>query len=85
MTDTIFDLTYGTITKSCGDVPDWKIAAIENTGGSITDLNTALSWIQGESDFMGQEHRPLAGVSMEIYEILTADEIEEGDQWQDFW
>lgn len=70
-------LTYQVISRRCGTLPTWQVAAIEKTGGSIADLEIALAWAEGESDVMGEERRPLAGQALRIYEILMAD----SDEW----
>lgn len=72
-------LTYDAITRCCGELPAWQIAAIERTGGSYADLEVALAWASGESDVMGEERQPLTGDALRIYEILTADQ----DEWDD--
>lgn len=69
-------LTFDAISRSCRDLPDSKIAAIESTGGSFSDLEIALGWATGENDVMGEERLPLAGKALRIYEILISEESE---------
>jgi hypothetical protein len=67
------------ILKMCGELADWKIAAIERSRGSLEELEVALAWAAGESDVMGKERHPLAGSALRLYEILMADE----DEWEE--
>ena len=75
------DLTHDLVIKIAGDIADEKIAAILGCGGTLEDLEEAVAWASGESDVMGDERLPLVGVASEIYEILTADEIEEDERY----
>ena len=65
------------IVRMCGELPDWKIAAIERSGASLRDLEVALAWASDESDVMGEARLPLTGKALAVYEILMADEDEE--------
>jgi hypothetical protein len=59
-----------------GDILDQTVTAIVATGGSLADLETAMAFVYGESDAMGEERRPLSGAAAEIYDLLT---LEQGD------
>lgn len=72
-------LTHDAIRQRCRDIEDWKVAAIEEIGGDLADLDAALAWIAGESDVMGKERRPLEAEAARIYDILSAGE----DDWED--
>lgn len=62
------------ITKICGELPDWKISAIEKSGASLNDLQVALVWAAGEDDVMAESGHKLEGAALTVYEILMADE-----------
>jgi hypothetical protein len=72
-------LTAAEVRHLCGEVPDWKVAAIVATGASVGEIETAIAWAAGEDDVMGEARRPLAGTAGAVYDILTADE-EYGDE-----
>jgi hypothetical protein len=64
------------IRRLCGDLLDWKVAAILATDASQVDIEAAMAWLEGESDVMGEERRPLAGRSAAVYDLLVrADEF----------
>lgn len=69
-------LTRDAIIQACGVLSDQKVAAIEQTGGSLEDLEVALAWSAGESDVMGEERKPLHGTARRLYEILMEGEQE---------
>ena len=37
----------GDIRRLCGGIADWKIAAIEQSGASLGDIEAALAWADG--------------------------------------
>jgi hypothetical protein len=63
----------------CGAIPDWKVTKIIGTGASFTDVQTAATWPQGESDIMGEQGRVCSSRARQVYEILLA----EDDIWND--
>jgi hypothetical protein len=67
-------LTYSDIVGICGDMVDWKVTAIIDTGASAAELEAAWAWSQGADEALGEERRPLAGVTAAVYDILIADE-----------
>jgi hypothetical protein len=71
-------LTREDVAHMCGDIPDWKVAAIEKNGASAVELELALAWAYGESDVAGEARLPLKGRAAELYEILVGDE----EAWQ---
>lgn len=60
-----------------GDIGDLKIAAIEETGATLEQLERAVKWWKGESDVMGEARDRLSGVEAEIYEILVSEDEDE--------
>lgn len=72
-------LAASEVRRLCGDVADWKIAAIVATGAGVDDIEVAIAWAAGEDDVMGEERRPLVGAAAAVYDILTADD-EYGDE-----
>jgi len=67
-------VTHDMIVEMVGEIGNAKIAAILAAGPTIEDLEEAVAWAAGESDVMGEERLPLAGVAARVCEILTADE-----------
>ncbi|MGD9867013.1 MAG: hypothetical protein AB7U38_03330 [Hyphomicrobiales bacterium] len=68
------------LTRLCGDVPEWMIIALLETGATARDVEAALLWSQGVSDIAGDERVPLTGAAAAVYDILTTDQDEEGDR-----
>lgn len=66
--------THEDVRRVCGDVADWKVAAILATGANLDEIETAVAWDAGEDDVMGEERRPLIGAAAAVYDILIADE-----------
>lgn len=58
---------------------DAKVAAIQATGATSDQLEQAVAWACGESDVMGEERRPLSGVVARLYDILTADRLDDDE------
>jgi hypothetical protein len=67
-------LTREDVAHMCGDIPDWKVAAIEKSGANAEELELALAWTYGESDVAGEARLPLTGLAAQVYEILVGDE-----------
>lgn len=73
MTDVRSDLTAADVRGICGDILDWKVAAILELRPTAGDVEAAAGWASGQDD-LGRFGRPLSGVTAQVYEILTADE-----------
>jgi len=67
-------VTHEMVVGLIGEISNAKIAAILAAGPTLEDLEEAIAWATGESDVMGEERLPLAGVAAQVYEILTFDE-----------
>ena len=74
MSTTSSRTSYESITRLCGELPDWKIVEIERSGASLKDLEIALAWAADESDVMGEARLPLQGTARRVYEILMTGE-----------
>ena len=70
-------VTHDDILRILGEMSDAKVAAIEATGATLSELEEVSAWIAGEDDVMGELEKPAAGIVGEVYEIVTADEVEE--------
>ena len=70
-------MTHDEVVRLCGDVEDWKVGAIIETGASQAELEQAVAWSMGEDDVMGEERKPLTGRVAQVCEILTRDEEDE--------
>ena len=70
------------VRRHCGDILDWQVEAILETGATVEDLNAARAWMDGQDDVMGEERRPLTGTAAQVYDILAAGEPfdDEGDR-----
>lgn len=73
-------LSHNEIIGVCGDILDWKIKAIIETGASLAELEAARAWAEGADEVLGEEREPLSGVTADVYDILTADEELEDDR-----
>jgi hypothetical protein len=62
------------IRRLCGDILDWQVEAILETGADAEDLTEALAWYGGQDDVMGEERKPLSGAAGRIYDVLQAGE-----------
>lgn len=72
-------LDHDELRRLCGDIPEWKLAALARTGASREDIEAAVVWAEGQSDVMGEERVPASGQIAQVYEILMADE----ESWED--
>jgi hypothetical protein len=72
--------TVEDIRRLCGDVQDWKIAAVLARQATLADLEEAVAWQAGLDDEMGAERKSLEGSVAELYDILTADEPSDDDR-----
>jgi len=61
----------------CGDIPDWKIVKIVETGATIGELEKATVLAEGADDVIRHRDAPPHGTINEICEILITDEEEE--------
>ena len=67
-------LTVEDVAHMCGDISDWKVAAVLKSGANAEELELALAWTYGESDIAGEARLPLTGLAAQIYEILVGEE-----------
>lgn len=72
--ETTTALTADQVLALCGDILDWKVAAIIATGASTRELEEAIAWAAGENDLLLEERRTLAGTPALVYDILASDE-----------
>jgi hypothetical protein len=68
------ELIHDEVVRICGDILDWKIKAIIESGTSVAELEAACAWVAGADEVLGEEREPLSGMTAAIYDILTADE-----------
>jgi hypothetical protein len=67
-------LGHDELRRLCGDIVDWKIAAIEQLHATPEEVEEAVAWAAGEDDVMAAERKPLSGRVAAVYDILTADD-----------
>ncbi len=70
------ELTAAEVRDLCGDVLDWKIAAILELRPSRADIAAAAAWAAGEDD-LDRVGRPLEGLAAQVYDVLRADDYGE--------
>ena len=85
MVETMDTLAAGALTSDdvrglCGDLLDWKLHAILETGADAAELETALAWAAGDDAILTRDGKALSGRSAEVYEILTADDGPEDER-----
>jgi hypothetical protein len=66
--------THDDLRRLCGDVVDWKLIAIVETGASLEEVEEAAAWVAGADDVMGDARKRLSGKVAEVFDILVADE-----------
>jgi len=69
-------LSSDEIRRICGDLPDWKVAAIQATGIQSGALEEAVAWSTGDDETTPRRHLPAASPAARVYDILVADEEE---------
>ena len=67
-------LTRAEVVAVCGDILDWKIKAIIESGATLSEFETAAAWAAGADEALGEEREPLTGAAAAVYDILVADE-----------
>lgn len=68
-------LTGSFIKAHCGEISDHQLVALLSLNANENDLEEAMAWDMGESDFAPILHRPLSGKAEKIYEILNWDKL----------
>lgn len=58
----------------CGELLDWQVLAIIDSGATAEDVEEAVAYASGQDDVMGEARKPLAGKAAIVHEILTRDE-----------
>lgn len=72
------DLTAPMVRQMCGDIADWKLEAILETGASAAELERALAVAEGVGDAVADRGSDLTGVTGHLYDLLIAErEFEE--------
>lgn len=67
-------LNQSDVVGVCGDILDWKVKAIIETGASLAELEAACAWAVGADEVLGEEREPLSGTTAAVYEVLLANE-----------
>lgn len=62
------------IRRICGDIADWKIAAIQDAGGGIDALEEAVAWSSGDDENPPVRHLAPESPAAKIHAVLMAGE-----------
>jgi hypothetical protein len=68
------------VRRLCGDLLDWKVAAIAATGATLRDIETAAAWLEGRDDSIGETHHSLTGAAAAVYDLLVVADEAAGDE-----
>jgi hypothetical protein len=66
-------VTANEVRAICGDILDWKVAAIEALNPTPGDVAVAVGWAGGADD-LGERGHALEGLAAQVYDVLTANE-----------
>ena len=70
------------LSRLLGSIDDHKAVEIIALRPSLEELEEVAAYLANEDDVMGEERHPLAGTVARIYEIVTHDEPQEGDDYR---
>jgi hypothetical protein len=62
------------ITRLLGAVSDHTVVKVLEAGATLDHLEEVSMWIAQEDDILGEERRPLTGVSAQVLDWLERDE-----------
>jgi hypothetical protein len=68
--------TGSDLQRILGDIDASTTVAILSLHPSITQVEEARVWLDGDGDVLGKERRPLDGVVARIFDMLKVDEEE---------
>ncbi len=66
-------LTAEQVSTRCGPLLDATVARILATGATLSDLEVAMAWAEGQDDEMGEARQPLSGAAAAVYDLITAE------------
>lgn len=72
------EVSSAEIRRICGDIADWKVAAIAALSPRRGEIETAVAWADQLDETRGQT--PLDGAAARIFDILREGEDEEADR-----
>lgn len=64
------------IIEIVGHIDDDRIAEIIATGASPAEVTEAFAWLSEDEYLGGELEKPLSGIVEQVYEILSAEELE---------
>jgi hypothetical protein len=80
MTDQVLSIARAEdVRRLCGDVADWKLAAILELKPTLGQLATAAARAGGQDEFTDDPHQ-LSGLAAQLYDVLTSDEAYEDER-----
>jgi len=72
--------TWQDVKRVLGEMSDIKIADVLALRPTVPELEEAGMWSRGEGDIIGREGHRLSGKAAMIFEIISAEEDEPGDE-----
>jgi len=69
------------IRRLCGELQDWKVAAIEATDATLEEVEEAAAWAAGDDEIKGDARRSLTGAAAAVYDLLAlGDDFESSEE-----
>lgn len=68
------------IIEIVGHIDDDRIAEIIATGASPAEVTEAFAWLSEDEYLGGELEKPLSGIVEQVYEILSAEELESEEE-----
>jgi hypothetical protein len=62
------------VRRLCGEIVDWKVRAIIESGASIADVELAMARLTGADDILRDQPQPLDGAAALVYDLLASGE-----------
>lgn len=68
------------IIEIVGHIDNDRIAEIIATGASPAEVTEAFAWLSEDEYLGGELEKPLSGIVEQVYEILSAEELESEEE-----
>jgi len=67
------------VRRLCGEILDWRIRAIVESGASTADVELAMARLTGADEMLSEQPQPLDGAAAAVYDLLVGSEDFPGD------